>query len=268
VAAVRVALAAGDDAAVADAYDLELLREAGCGGNTDATLELIGSYAVAAMRLNRDDEARAFAERFARELVSPYGVAWQIVEIARLFPALVPRLHKVVVNSEAMPARPLDAAVSAFLEALVARARGDVDRAQACARAAAGAFQRMGWPAMSATCLETAGDAALALRLYRELGRAIDVRRLEYAASRDGTGTLSPREREVARLIAGGKNNRTAALELAITPKAVEKYLTSIYRKLGLSSRTQLAAYVTANGPGPLGTPETRLPLNTADSPS
>lgn len=257
IAAVRVALATGDDAALADVYDLELLREAERGGNIDATLELIGSYAVAAARINRDDEARAFAERFARELASPYGVAWQIVEIARLLPALVPRLYKAVVNGGAVPARPLDAAVGAFLEAALARERGDAERAQSCARSAAAAFDRMGWPAMAARCLEVAGDAALALRLYRELGRAVDVRRLERAALRDGTGMLSPREREVARLIAAGKNNRSAALELAITPKAVEKYLTSIYRKLGLSSRTQLAAYVVAEGIDPVGVPET-----------
>jgi DNA-binding CsgD family transcriptional regulator len=45
-------------------------------------------------------------------------------------------------------------------------------------------------------------------------------------------------------LIAAGKDNRSAAEALSISRKAVEKYLTSIYAKLGLSSRAQLAAFV------------------------
>jgi DNA-binding NarL/FixJ family response regulator len=106
----------------------------------------------------------------------------------------------------------------------------------------------MGWPAMRARSLEAAGDLDGALRLYRELERSSDVRRLEDAAQREGIGTLSPREREVARLVAAGMNNRTVAFQIAVTPKAVEKCLTSIYRKLGLSSRSQLAAYVSAQG--------------------
>jgi DNA-binding CsgD family transcriptional regulator/tetratricopeptide (TPR) repeat protein len=246
VAAVRVALAGGDDAPLAEAYDVGLLREAERGGNTDATLELVGAFAVAAAHLSRDVEARTLAERFTAELTSPFGLAWQIVEIARLFANLAPRMHEVLVADRA--ARPIEAAVTAFLEATVARDRHDAERARECGSAAAAAFERMGWPAMRARSLEAAGDLDGALRLYREIERSSDVRRLEDAAQREGIGTLSPREREVARLVASGMNNRTVAFEIAVTPKAVEKCLTSIYRKLGLSSRSQLAAYVSAQG--------------------
>jgi len=69
------------------------------------------------------------------------------------------------------------------------------------------------------------------------------------AGSDTPAGSLSPRERELAQLIALGKNNREAALELSVTVKAVEKYLTSIYAKLGIKSRSQLTAYVGAVPP-------------------
>jgi DNA-binding NarL/FixJ family response regulator len=58
---------------------------------------------------------------------------------------------------------------------------------------------------------------------------------------------LSPRERELARLVAAGKNNREAADALCVSLKAVEKYLTSIYRKLGVTSRSQLTSYVVSH---------------------
>jgi DNA-binding CsgD family transcriptional regulator len=44
--------------------------------------------------------------------------------------------------------------------------------------------------------------------------------------------------------VAAGKPNRAVADALSIGEKTVEKYLTSIYAKLGLTSRAQLAAFV------------------------
>jgi DNA-binding NarL/FixJ family response regulator len=55
---------------------------------------------------------------------------------------------------------------------------------------------------------------------------------------------LTPRERDVAALVAAGKPNQAVAEALAISRKAVEKYLTSIYEKLGVTSRAQLAIYM------------------------
>jgi DNA-binding CsgD family transcriptional regulator len=105
-------------------------------------------------------------------------------------------------------------------------------------------FARIGWPLAEAHCLELAGDRAGALAIYRRLGCAADLRRIEHAASAGGSGPLSPRERELARLVVEGKNNREAATELSIMIKAVEKYLTSIYRKLGVTSRGQLTGHL------------------------
>lgn len=55
-----------------------------------------------------------------------------------------------------------------------------------------------------------------------------------------GLESLSPSERRVAELAAGGRSNREVAEQLFITTKTVELHLTSIYRKLGTNKRTEL----------------------------
>jgi DNA-binding NarL/FixJ family response regulator len=59
---------------------------------------------------------------------------------------------------------------------------------------------------------------------------------------------LSPREREVVALVAGGASNRTIAFILAVSEKAIEKHLASAFAKLGVASRTQITARVIAEG--------------------
>jgi predicted ATPase/DNA-binding CsgD family transcriptional regulator len=55
---------------------------------------------------------------------------------------------------------------------------------------------------------------------------------------------LSPREREVARLVARGLTNRQIADELVITEGTAINHLTHILNKLGFRSRAQVAAWV------------------------
>jgi DNA-binding NarL/FixJ family response regulator len=56
--------------------------------------------------------------------------------------------------------------------------------------------------------------------------------------------SLSPRESEVARLVARGLSNAEIAVRLDVSVKAVEKHLSSIYKKVGFRSRTRLLLYV------------------------
>jgi DNA-binding NarL/FixJ family response regulator len=48
--------------------------------------------------------------------------------------------------------------------------------------------------------------------------------------------TLTPREREVLGLMAEGQTNRAIADALAVTERAVERHVTAIFEKLGLSA--------------------------------
>ncbi len=57
---------------------------------------------------------------------------------------------------------------------------------------------------------------------------------------------LTPQEQAVARLVATGRTNREVAAELLLSVKTVEVHLTRIYAKLGVSSRSQLAALTTS----------------------
>lgn len=57
---------------------------------------------------------------------------------------------------------------------------------------------------------------------------------------------LAPRELEVARLSADGRTNKVIARALGISPFTVRNQLTSIYDKLGITGRTELAALLAA----------------------
>jgi DNA-binding NarL/FixJ family response regulator len=56
--------------------------------------------------------------------------------------------------------------------------------------------------------------------------------------------TLTRREEEVATLVARGLTNRQIASELSISEHTVANHVARAMRKLGLSSRSQLAAWV------------------------
>jgi DNA-binding CsgD family transcriptional regulator len=57
---------------------------------------------------------------------------------------------------------------------------------------------------------------------------------------------LTPQELQVARLVSNGLTNREVGAQLFISPRTVDHHLRNIYRKLGISSRTELARAVPA----------------------
>jgi DNA-binding NarL/FixJ family response regulator len=61
-------------------------------------------------------------------------------------------------------------------------------------------------------------------------------------AAADTIGKLTPRQREVARLVAGGLTNMEIAERLVLTPGTVANHLEGILRRLGFRSRAQVAA--------------------------
>jgi DNA-binding CsgD family transcriptional regulator len=91
-------------------------------------------------------------------------------------------------------------------------------------------------------------------RLGAEPWAARTRRELASKAARNAPGSheaslLTPHELQVATLVVRGMTNREAAAALFVTPKTIEYHLASIYRKLEVRSRTELA-FVLQGRPG------------------
>jgi DNA-binding NarL/FixJ family response regulator len=74
----------------------------------------------------------------------------------------------------------------------------------------------------------------------------------EHARKRE-SGTrddLTPQEAQIAALVSRGDTNREIAEQLFVTPSTVEYHLRKIFRKLEVTSRTQLAHEVITQGIG------------------
>jgi DNA-binding NarL/FixJ family response regulator len=59
---------------------------------------------------------------------------------------------------------------------------------------------------------------------------------------------LTPREREVLALLAGGKANKQIARELGISEKTVKAHLTRVFEAIGVSDRTAAALWAQRHG--------------------
>jgi predicted ATPase/DNA-binding CsgD family transcriptional regulator len=67
-------------------------------------------------------------------------------------------------------------------------------------------------------------------------------------------GSLTPRELEIAALVADGYSNKAIAEELVISPATVARHVANIMTKLGFRSRAQIAAWTADRRPAlPLG---------------
>ena len=51
---------------------------------------------------------------------------------------------------------------------------------------------------------------------------------------------LSPRQKEIARLVSYGKRNKLIASELGLHEQTVKNHLLAVFRKLGIRSRREL----------------------------
>ncbi len=248
--AADLAALRGDDAGVA-VPDLDLLAEAERGGHDAATIKLSTSYALALRAAGRDAEASRLLERASELIGSAYDATLPLATLARLRPDLAATHEALVARAGARPADEPGRALHAFVRAAIAAARADASVAETAGAEGARRFAALGWPVLEAWARELAGDLSGARAAFRALGAHAEVRRLERAPATPGTPrsqtSLTPRERELARIVAEGKSNRAAAAALSVSEKAVEKHLTSIYAKLGMTSRAQLAAYVASH---------------------
>jgi DNA-binding CsgD family transcriptional regulator len=156
---------------------------------------------------------------------------------------------------------------SGMLGAMAAQARGAVDLADGDVRAALVALRhaRQVWQELEVpyeaarvrellglACRELGDDDTAALELeaargdFANLGAAPDLARVDSLTRRaspiDAHG-LTPREHEVLRLIAAGKTNKAIAAELVLSERTVDRHVSNIFTKLGLSSRAAATAY-------------------------
>ena len=111
---------------------------------------------------------------------------------------------------------------------------GESDRAAAELELAAAAFESFG----------SHRYRLQAERELRKLGRSIH--RRTRPGTRDGSGvdSLTERELQIARLVVDRKTNPQIAAELFLSPKTVETHLRNTFRKLGVTSRVEVARAV------------------------
>ncbi len=107
---------------------------------------------------------------------------------------------------------------------------------------AAGYLLKDAEPSELARAIEAAarGDSPLDPKAAREL---LSARRTPDAAT-----TLSAREREVLAMVGEGLPNKLIARRLAISEKTVKAHLTSVYRQIGVTDRTQAALWAQRHG--------------------
>jgi DNA-binding NarL/FixJ family response regulator len=120
---------------------------------------------------------------------------------------------------------PYEAARTRVLMALACREVGDEDSAQMELDAARWAFHRLG----------ATGD----------LSRVDSLAHPARPAPSDG---LTAREVEVLRLVATGRTNRAIAADLVLSEKTVQRHISNIFAKAGLSSRAAATAYAYDHG--------------------
>jgi DNA-binding CsgD family transcriptional regulator len=159
----------------------------------------------------------------------------------------LPRLRAMVEAWAAAQPTVRGHAYLAYLDACLAQCNDDRVTAVRYALEAARMYSEIGHPLPQALSLEFAGEPREALEIYRRIGSARDAHRVDALLTPKGrrdrsTLELSDREREVARLVAGGKSNKAIADSLSISGRTVENHVASAIKKLGATSRTDLAA--------------------------
>jgi ATP/maltotriose-dependent transcriptional regulator MalT len=153
-------------------------------------------------------------------------------------------------------------ALASFVRALVELAEGAAEAACKSAYESAAGWHDVGCPygearaqivcALACEALhdddgcQAACDAAQAT--FERLGARDDLARLQALRGKSSTHGLTPRELEVLRLVAKGKTNKAIAKELFLSVKTIDRHLSNIFCKLGVSSRAAATAYVYEHG--------------------
>ena len=116
-------------------------------------------------------------------------------------------------------------------------------------KGASEAAERLGGHADGASAQGESGEAGVAAACSPEALRAR--READFETRCDGIAEqagFTPREREVFVLVARGKTNAAVAEELVVSENTVKFHIKSIYQKLGIHSKAEVAALVEDGG--------------------
>jgi DNA-binding CsgD family transcriptional regulator len=225
------------DAELVERCASERIVETAFASHINSTLgRIAGPYARWLHSQGDEAPARAVLRRASHALTVPLGATETFLAAAELGDLDTQRAAwSFATVLEAQSHLDLYAASAAHLRALEARADGSESAMRAQAAEASTIYRRLGWGLHAARCLELAGDRDRGTDKYAVVDAVVELRRSD---------PLSTREREVASLVANGAPNNGIAKTLAVSQRTIEKHLTSIYEKLGLRNRAELAAYV------------------------
>jgi DNA-binding NarL/FixJ family response regulator len=129
---------------------------------------------------------------------------------------------------------PIEAALSRTLAGRALAEAGAAEQAEAELQRAAEAFEAGG-------ALRYRDEAE---RELRKLGRRIHRRSKRGHPDAAGLESLTGRELEIARLVVDRNTNPEIAAKLFLSQKTVETHLRNIFRKVGVSTRVELARAV------------------------
>ena len=241
----------GDDEIVERCVTPEII-EAAFASRINSTLgRFAGPYAEWLEARGARTEASAVLERATMLLAAPFAATDTLLAAVQFGNAATrQRALAFLPAVEAMSELEIYRATAAHIRALEANADGDAGRASRFVRTAAECYDALGWPSHQARCEELAGKVDDAAVLLERIGASGELQRIRRAS---GIGAapwpLSAREREIAALIANGTPNRVLAERFGINQRTIEKHLTSIYAKLGLRNRSELAALMARQAP-------------------
>lgn len=243
--AVAIGMRMGDRALVDAFFDSQLLYDSAAVGDAESCGTLLTGFAEVMQVRGMTKDLRSVLERcLADRLIDPYTVIQLCA--ARIMPlddaAMAVEQTEAYLTSAVAPAA---AAHVAMCRATLLRRRGVQNASVQEALRAAARFREIGWRLYEAQALELAGNARGAARVYNECGAASDVARLLAGETRKLKyapfgARLSPREREVARLIAAKRSNREIARALEISVRTVEHHVEAAFSKLGIRARWEL----------------------------
>ncbi|HRE31701.1 MAG TPA: helix-turn-helix transcriptional regulator, partial [Candidatus Berkiella sp.] len=87
-------------------------------------------------------------------------------------------------------------------------------------------------------------DRKFVTRLLLEIEDITHAKHQEAKHLDKGVAAMTPRECEIAGLVATGASNRKIAEQLSISERTVKAHLGVIFRKIGITDRLQLALYM------------------------